>query len=106
MTPSRSRLTAPALAISVAAWAPLVALAVTGALPAGRADSGSGLLEGPAWAFELIVVTIPLTILLGVIGLGVAYAARSRRAAWIAGGALAALVLTVLALAAFTSSVG
>lgn len=52
------------------------------------------------------MVTIPLTILLGVIGLGVAYAARSRRAAWIAGGALAALVLTVLALAALTSEVG
>ncbi|HET8607093.1 MAG TPA: hypothetical protein VFL66_08700 [Gaiellaceae bacterium] len=101
----RSRLTVPALATSVAAWAPLAALAIAGALPAGRADSGSGLLEGPSWAFVAVVFTIPFTIFFGLVGLVLAWAARSRRAAWIAGGALIVLVLTVAALIAFTSEV-
>lgn len=101
----RSRLTVPALATSVAAWVPLAVLALTAALPAGRRDSGSGLFSGPAWVFELAVFTVPLTVLLGIVALLLAWAARSRRAAVVAGGALLALVLTVAALAAFTSRV-
>jgi hypothetical protein len=101
----RPRLAAPALAISVAAWVPLAALAITGALPAGRADSGSGLFSGPAWPFVAAVFTVPLTSLLGLVGLGLALAAGSRRAAWVAGAALVVLVLTVAALTAFTSEV-
>lgn len=79
-----------------------------GALPAprtGRTDSGSGLLGGPSWAFVAVVFTIPLAIFFGVVGLVLASAARSRRAAWIAGGALIVLVLTTAALIAFTSEV-
>ena len=84
---------------------PLAALAITGALPAGRADSGSGLFSGPAWPFVAAVFTVPLTSLLGLVGLGLALAAGSRRAAWAAGAALAVLVLTIAALAAFTDRV-
>ena len=100
-----------ALAAAVLAWVPLAVLAVVGALPAGRSDSGEGLFRGPAWPFLIVVFTDPLTSLLGVVALALGFAAyrrgdrrRGRRTMWIAAAALVTLVIANVVLSAVSDS--
>lgn len=90
--------------LAAVAWLALIAEWVTIAIPSAHKPGPDSLIgtTPPAWAQELMFLTLPLTVLFGGFGLAVTLGVRDRRGALAAGGELLGFAITFLLAVVFT----